>query len=131
MSLVGAYFWYTDQFWASNGGGVTNTAPWTADWGIPPSSVLAISSLTEYSIAGSGGADVGYLSYVTQDPDTGQPSTHMLSPNAGLAQGLVPSFWDDHVIIITGAWNCYVLSSGIFSATNVTAVGNFTAFVRG
>ncbi|MGO8963741.1 hypothetical protein [Mycobacterium sp.] len=124
MPITGAYFWYTGNFNAYGGGGETNTAPWTADAGIPPSSVLAISSLTHYDAQDLSGADVGYLSYWTQDPRTRVTSKHTLSPEPAIFQGLglTPSFYDNNVIIITRAWNC-------FSSGQVDAIGNFTVFV--
>jgi hypothetical protein len=126
MAIVGAYFWWLSPFWAQDGGGEDNSSQWTADWNIPPSSVLAISSLSHYWNDQMSGAEVGYLSYTTQNPDTGVPSEHTLSPSADLWSGghLTPSFSDDNVIIVTGAWSC-------FSDGEVEAMGNFTVFVWG
>lgn len=128
MPITGAYFWDTGNFWADFGGGGLDsgsTAPWTADAGIPPSSVLAISSLTQFYGAGDrSAANVGYLSYWTQNPRTEKPSEHTVSPGAELAFGLTPTFSDDNVIIITRAWHC-------FADDVVDAVGSFTVFVWG
>lgn len=119
------YYWISPAFWASGGGGESNTAPWTSDVNIPPSSVYGLASLNLYEGEGGSGASVGFLSYVTQDPDTGVPSEHVISGMGGNIYGLgwlAPSFLDDDVIIITLAWNCY--SDGF-----VKAMGSFTVFV--
>jgi hypothetical protein len=65
------YYWMTGVFWADNGGGETNTAPWTVDLNIPPSPVYGVSSLSRFEVADNSGAVVGFLSYTIQNPDTG------------------------------------------------------------
>jgi hypothetical protein len=128
MSITSAYFWYTGDFWASDGGGGLDggsMAPWTADAGIPRSSVIAISSLTQFYGAGDrSAANVGYLSYWTQKSRDGRPTEHTVSPGPELAFGLIPTFSDDDVVIITRAWHC-------FADEFVDAVGSFTVFVWG
>jgi hypothetical protein len=87
--------------------------------------VYALSSLNFYRQYGSNSAAiVGYLQYVTQDPDTRVPSEHVTSAWGGdiytgveVGGWLAPSFLDENVIEITLAWNCYADSSsgnGIF-----------------
>jgi hypothetical protein len=119
------YSWMTSTFYASGGGGETNTAPWTYDADIPPSSVYGLASLNLYEGEGGSGASVGFLSYVTQDPDTGVPSQNVISSWGGNIYGLgwlAPCFSDDNVIIVTLAWNCF--SSGF-----TKAMGSFTLFI--
>jgi hypothetical protein len=119
------YYWISPKFWASGGGGETNTAPWTYDANIPPSSVYGLASLNLYNAESGSGATVGFLSYVTQDPDTGVPSEHVTSSWGGNIYGLgwlAPCFLDDNVIIITLAWN-------IFSDGFAEAMGSFTVFI--
>jgi len=110
------------------GGGETNTAPWTYDLNIPPSSVYGLASVNYYSFTSStSGAIVGFLSYITQDPDTGIPSEHTTSGSGGniySAPGwLAPIILDDDVIEITGAWN-------IFSDGWCFAMGSLTVFIN-
>jgi hypothetical protein len=120
------YYWYTSPFWATGGGGETNTAPWTQDVNIPPSSVYALASLNHYQGGGSSsGAAVGFLSYVTQDPDTGIASENVISGLGGNIYGggyLAPAFLDENVIIVTLGWNC-------FADSGVEAMGSFTLFI--
>ena len=123
------------------GGGESNTAPWTFDVDLPPSSVYAFSNLSTYASRqnGQAGASTGILSYVTQDPSTGIPSQpNVLSPSPGFTvsgrggpfgnleedfeEGLVPCFYDDNVIIITFAYNC-------FADNWVSAWASFTVFI--
>jgi hypothetical protein len=82
------YYWITPRFWASGGGGETNTAPWTSDLNIPPSSVYGLASLNLYEAESGSGASVGFLSYVTQDPDTGIPSENVIAGMGGNIWGL-------------------------------------------
>jgi hypothetical protein len=116
----------TGVFWAQGGGGETNTAPWTYDLNIPPSSVYGLSNLNYYAQdSGLSGAIVGFLSYVTQDPDTGVPSENVTSGLGGnIWNGgwLAPSFLDENVITITLAWNC-------FADNWMQGMGSFTVFI--
>jgi hypothetical protein len=105
---------------------------------MPPSTVYALCSLGTYASRQSGqaGASVGILSYITQDPTTGTPSQPIvLSPpitfalsvsnaslNYDLQEGLVPCFFDNNVIIITFAYNC-------FADNWVYAWASFSVFV--
>jgi hypothetical protein len=120
------YSWTTSVFGADEGGGETNTAPWTYDVNIPPSSVYALASLNYYSGGGSASAAViGFQSYVTQDPDTGVPSENVTSGLGGnIYDGgwLAPAILDENVITITLAWNC-------FADGGVAAMGFFTVFI--
>lgn len=119
------YYWVTPRFYASGGGGETNTAPWTADLNIPPSSVYGVGSISMYQAESASGADVGFLSYVTQDPRTRIPSEHVVAAYGGDFYGLgwlAPSILDQNVIIITVGWNIY--SDG-FAA----AMGSLTMFL--
>jgi hypothetical protein len=120
------YYWVTPFFYAYGGGGETNTAPWTVDLNIPPSSVYALSSLNYYGARGSSAAIAGFVSYVTQDPDTGVPLEHVTSRNGGnIYNGLgwlAPAFLDENVILITLAWNCY-------ADDWVEAMGSFSVFI--
>jgi hypothetical protein len=121
------YYWNTGTFWAYGGGGESNTAPWTADLNIPPSSVYGLATLSYYSenSGGRNGAIVGFQSYVTQDPRSGTPSEHVTSQLGGdIWDGgwLATDILDDNVIIITLAWNCYADSA-------VRAMGAFTVFL--
>jgi hypothetical protein len=102
------YYWNTGIFWSSWGGG-GNPAPWTVDMNMPPSSVYGLSSLTYHRHGGgNSGADVGFLRYVTQDPDTGAHSEHVTSAFGGTFSGwLAPNILDENVITVTIAWNCY------------------------
>lgn len=114
------YYWNKGFFWAT-GGSSGNPAPWTHDLNMPPSSVYGLASLTYYS--GSGAADVGFLSYCTQDPNTGVPSEHVTSTLGGITSGwLAPCILDENVITITLAWNCTGYNA-------VQATGGFTVFV--
>jgi hypothetical protein len=142
MPIAQLYFNYTGPFNtnAGGGGGESNTAPWTFDWDMPPSTVYALCSLGTYASRQSGqaGASVGILSYITQDPTTGTPSQPIvLSPPITLAltgsgyfgnigydiqEGLVPCFFDNNVIIITFAYNC-------FADNWVYAWASFSVFV--
>ncbi len=120
------YYWITPRFYCSGGGGETNTAPWTTDLNIPPSSVYGLASLNLYEAESGSGASVGFLSYVTQDPNTGIPSEHVIAGAGGNIYGvgwLAPAFDDDHVIIITLAWNGY--SDGFMAA-----MGSLTVFLN-
>jgi hypothetical protein len=120
------YYFVTGVFWASNGGGETNTAPWTYDLNIPPSPVYALANLSHYVQDGSlNGAAVGFQSYVTQDPDTGIPTENVTSGQGGdIWNGgwLSPTVLDDNVIVITLAWNC-------FAGGYLEAMGAFTVFL--
>jgi len=105
------------------GGGESNWAPWTMDCELPPSSVYALCNLSTYASRqnGQAGASAGVLSYVTQDPTTGMPSQPIVlsaSPVAlqtgsftsyqwYLEEGLVSCFYDNNVITITFAYNCF------------------------
>jgi hypothetical protein len=124
------YYSITPVFWAASGGGETNTAPWTQDLYIPPSSVYGLAALNWVQQNGGGGwgAIVGFLEYITQDPDTGVPSTVTTSAAGGSIYGagsvgwLAPVILDENVIIITLAWNC-------FADNYVNALGSFTVFL--
>jgi hypothetical protein len=120
------YNWIWGPFWAGGGGGETNTAPWTYDANIPPSSVYGLSSLNYYSGGGSASAAaIGFLSYVTQDPDTGVPSENVISQMGGNIYGdgsLAPCFLDENVIVVTIACNC-------FADGGVAAMGSCTLFI--
>jgi hypothetical protein len=126
------YYSITPVFSAWGGGGETNTAPWTQDLQIAPSSVYGLAALNWLQQAGGGnwGAIVGFLQYVTQDPDTGVPSTVTTSAAGGAIYGtantnvgwLNPVILDENVIIITLAWNC-------FADNYVNALGSFTVFL--
>jgi hypothetical protein len=120
------YYYQTGVFWASDGGGETNTAPWTYDLNIPPSSVYGLANLSYYAQDGSlSGAIVGFQSYWTQDPDTGIPRENVTSALGGdIWNGgwLAPSILDDNVIIITLAWNC-------FADSWLEAMGALTVFL--
>jgi hypothetical protein len=79
------YYWNTGIFWSSGGGEQNNTAPWTVDLNMPPSSAYGLSGLTYHRHGGgNSGADVGFLPYVTQDPDTGE---HVTSGLGGTMSG--------------------------------------------
>lgn len=123
------YWINTGVFWTgAGGGGESNTAPWTYDLNIPPSSVYGLASLNYYETAGSSysGAIVGFLSYITQDPNTGVPSEHTTSGSGGniySAVGwLAPIILDENVIEITGAWN-------IYSDSAMNVMGSITVFL--
>jgi hypothetical protein len=141
MPITEVYYEYIGPFYSGpGGGGESNWAPWTMDWDIPPSSVYALSNLGTYASrqGGQAGASTGILSYVTQDPDTGIPSQpNVISPSPValqtgsftsyqwyLEEGLAPCFYDNNVIIITFAWNC-------FADDWLSAWASFTAFVFG
>lgn len=120
------YYWVTPRFYASGGGGESNTAPWTADLNIPPSSVYGLASISMYQGESASGATIGFVSYVTQDPRTGIPSEHTIASWDGNVYGLgwlAPSLWDQNVIIITLGWNCY--SDGFMAA-----LGSLTVFIN-
>ena len=131
MAIVGVYFYYAN-FWAESGGGESNTAPWTIDLNIPPSSIYAVCGISGYTTFQDGGygagATAGVLSYVTQDPQTGVPSQINI-PTYQQFVGqvdpmIIPNFLDANVITITFAYNCY--------ADNLLdAEAHFTAFVWG
>jgi hypothetical protein len=120
------YYFTTGEFWGTNGGGESNTAPWTYDLNIPPSSVYALAHLNYYTQWGSlSGAIVGFQSYVTQNPDTGVPREIVTSGLGGdIWDGgwLAPVIDDNNVIIITLAWN-------LFADDFVQASGAFTVFL--
>ena len=104
--------WYlnTSRFYASGGGGETNTAPWTYDFNIPPSSVYGLAALNLMEAESGSGASVGFLSYVTQDPNSGVPSEHTVAGWGGNIYGLgwlAPTIDAQNVIIVTMAWNIY------------------------
>jgi hypothetical protein len=145
MPITEVIYRWSGPFYAGpgGGGGESNTAPWTFDMDPPPSSVYALPSLSTYAWRqnGQAGASAGILSYVTQDPSTGTPSQpNVLSPSPGILisgsgrpfgnlegdfeEGLVPCFYDDNVIIITFAYNC-------FADNWVSAWASFTVFVFG
>jgi len=120
------YYVNTGVFWATGGGGESNTAPWTYDLNIPPSSVYGLASLNFYTQDGSlSGAVVGFQSYVTQNPDTGIPAENVTSGLGGdIWDGgwLAPMILDDNVIVITLAWNC-------FADDYLEAMGSCTVFI--
>jgi hypothetical protein len=124
------YYWITPKFWAVSGGGESNTAPWTHDVNIPPSSVYALASLNFYQQYGSNNAAiVGFLQYITQDPGTRMPSEHVTSAwggdiHTGVEVGgwLAPCIDAENVIEITLAWNCYADDA-------MAAMGSFTIFL--
>jgi hypothetical protein len=105
---------------------LTADTPWTYDLGIAPSSVYGLAALNWYGQGGSSSAAiVGFLSYWTQDPDTGVPSEHVTSGLGGNIYGpgwLAPVILDENVIIISCAWNC-------FADSWVEALGSFTVFI--
>jgi hypothetical protein len=127
------YYSITPIFYAANGG-ETNTAPWTQDLQIAPSSVYGLAALNWVQQSGGGawGAIVGFLQYYTQNPDTGVPSPPVTTSAAGgaITAGssggnvgwLNPVILDENVIIITLAWNC-------FADNDVHAMGSFTVFL--
>lgn len=141
MPITEVYYEYIGPFYSGpGGGGESNWAPWTMDWDIPPSSVYALSNLGTYASrqGGQAGASTGILSYVTQDPNTGIPSQpNVISPSPAalqtgsftsyqwyLEEGLAPCFFDNNVITITFAWNC-------FADDWLSAWASFTVFVFG
>jgi hypothetical protein len=121
------YFYTTGVFYASGGGGESNTAPWTYDLEIPPSSIYALANLSQYIQDGSlCGAIVGFQSYVTQDPETKIPTEHNTSDLGGdIWDGgwLAPVVDDDNVITVTLAWNC-------FADGYMQAAGALTVFLN-
>ena len=126
MPITGVH--YQDFLcYATSGGGETNLAPWTVDWNLSPSMVFAVCSLNNYQGVGGGikGAATGILSYETQDPDTQIPSEHAISTGIIYIGGQIePCFFDDNVITITFAYNCY-------ADDGILAGGSMTAFVFG
>jgi hypothetical protein len=135
MPITEVIYQYVGPFYSGpGGGGESNLAPWTIDWDIAPSSVYALSSLGTYASrqGGQAGASAGILSYVTQDPSTGAPSQpNVISPpilitesEGNFLEGLAPCFYDNNVIIITFAYNC-------FADDWVSAWASFTGFIFG
>ena len=121
------YYFWPGIFSATGGGGEgSDTAPWTNDLNIPPSSVYGLANLSYYGQdSGLSGAILGFQSYVTQNPDTGVPTENVTSSLGGdIWDGgwLAPVILDDNVIIITLAWNC-------FADNWMNALGAFTVFI--
>jgi hypothetical protein len=79
-----------------------DTADWSHDVELAPSSVLCTANLSSLEIYNAGAANAGIVQYRTRDPNTGIDTVHDLpGVSSPVLVGLTPAIYDDNVDSIT------------------------------